>query len=512
MHTDTQSDALRFLSTGEAYGLPGARVDRIDTHISVVFLVADRAYKLKRAVRFDYVDFSTLDLRRRCCEAEVALNRRTAPSLYRGVVPVCRRPDGTLALGGAGTPFEWLVEMARFDEATLFDRQAEAGTLSVGRVRELTDAVARFHAIAEVRTDHGGAPGMSWVVDGNVADLADHEGRPFDAPSLAALAARTREALALHGSRLDARRARGCVRHCHGDLHLRNICLVDGRPTLFDAVEFNDEISCVDVWYDVAFLLMDLVHRRLIGHANAVLNEYLDLTGDIDGLAVLPLFLSCRAAVRAKIDATAAEVQAAPDRARALEDEAREYLTQALAFLTRPSPQLVAIGGLSGTGKSTLARSLAPLLGAPPGALVVRSDIVRKRLLGARDVTTRLDPSAYVPAVSSEVYRTLEARAAHILETGETVIVDAVFQREADRSAIEAVARSAGARFTGLWLDAQRDIVEARLSARHDDASDATVEVYRNQRGQDVGELTWARLDASTPTEAIVGEALRRLA
>ena len=180
---------------------------------------------------------------------------------------------------------------------------------------------------------------------------------------------------------LERRRDAGFVRQCHGDLHLRNIVLLDGRPTLFDGVEFNDEISCTDVLYDLAFLLMDLWRRKLPRHANAVLNGYLTHAGEWDGLALLPLFLSCRAAVRAKTSATAA-AQVLDEEARRgeLHATAREYLAMAERLLHPPPPCLVAVGGLSGSGKSTLALGVAPAIGGAPGAVVLRSDETRKQL------------------------------------------------------------------------------------------------------------------------------------
>ena len=209
---------------------------------------------------------------------------------------------------------------------------------------------------------------------------------------------------------LDERRASGFVRQCHGDLHLRNIVLLDGRPTLFDGVEFNDKIACTDVLYDLAFLLMDLWRRGLPRHANAVWNRYLSDTGDLDGLSLLPLFLSCRAAVRAKTSATAARLQPDARRGNELQALAREYLAMAERLLHPPRPCLVAVGGFSGTGKSTLALGLAPSVGAVPGAVVIRSDEIRKRLSGVSPLD-RLGPEGYSSEMSERVYATVAERA-----------------------------------------------------------------------------------------------------
>jgi uncharacterized protein len=307
MITEDQSEVVTFLTSPATHG--GSPVERIETHASVVFLAGIRAWKLKRAVLYDYLDFSTIERRKAMCEAEVRLNRRTAPTLYRGAVAVTRQPDGSLSLGGSGTPVDWLVEMVRFDQDGLFDRLAARGALDLALMRPLATAIARFHEEAERRSDHGGAAGMAWVLDGNAAGFAEQGAGILDPAGCATLTRSAREPLERHGGLLDARRDSGLVRQCHGDLHLRNIVLLKGRPTLFDAIEFNDEIACIDVLYDTAFLLMDLWRRQLPRHANAVWNGYLAEASDFAGIPLLPLFLSCRAAVRAKTSATAANLQ-----------------------------------------------------------------------------------------------------------------------------------------------------------------------------------------------------------
>ena len=312
--------------------------------------------------------------------------------------------------------------------------------------------------------------------------------------------ARTRALCERLAARLEARAARGLVRQCHGDLHLRNIVLLDGRPTPFDAVEFNDAISHIDVWYDLAFLLMDLWRRGLRRHANVVLNEYARATGDLDGLAVLPLFLACRAAVRAKTSATAATL-ATSDEARAtLAATARVYLTLAESLLEPRAAALVAIGGFSGSGKSTLAALLAPDLGPVPGALHLRSDILRKDMFGVPAHDT-LPAAAYTPDIGARVYARLAEMAAATLTTGHAVVCDAVYAEPAARAAIAAVAARAGVPFAATWLDAPDATLLSRVTARRHDASDADADVVRRQvaRVQPPGD--WARLDATSDAE-----------
>ena len=501
--TDQQS-VVDYLMRPVTHG--GAAVERIDTHSAMVFLAGSRALKLKRGVWFDYLDFSTEPLRRAACEAEVRINRRTAPEVYRGVVAVTRQANGSLALGGQGTPVDWLVDMVRFDQEGLFDRLAARNALDLSLMRPLAAAIAHFHLAAERRNDHGGHAGMAWVVDGNAAGFAEQGVGILDSTLAAEVSTVSRLEIERQAAFLERRRRDGFVRQCHGDLHLRNIVLLDGRPTLFDAIEFNDEIACVDVLYDLAFLLMDLWKRQLPRHANAVMNGYLADTDDLAGLALLPLFLSCRAAVRAKTSATAARVQPDARRARELEDVAREYLVMARDLLKPEPPRLVAVGGHSGSGKSTLALALAPPIGGPPGAVVLRSDEIRKSLCGVPSLQ-RLGSDAYTQEMTARVYRALIERAAVALRAGRPVIVDAVCARPSDRAALEAAATSASVPFVGIWLDAPRDLLIARAEGRGPDASDADAGVIRRQLAEDPGVIRWPRLDASLSATSVLKQA-----
>jgi len=479
-----QSGTIAFLSHGAAYGSADATVERRETHISVVFLVGDRAFKLKRAVAFSYLDFSTPDLRRTNCEAEVRLGRAMAPSLYLAVHAVTRSGDGSLVLGGAGEAVDWLVEMRRFDEAALFDRMAAEKRLTPQHVRDLADAIATFHAAAEP------APrwGTSNAIQAVIADIVVNLRRASVAPDaeVTAFAAQLETVFAVQRPVIERRNREGRVRRCHGDLHLRNICLLDGRPTLFDPIEFSDAIASVDVLYDLAFLLMDLIHRGQGEFAALVFNRYLDVSGDAGGLGLMPLFLAMRAAIRAHVTAVGAAADSAPS-----------YFRLAQALL-RPMPAtLVAIGGVSGTGKTTLAQAIAPSIGRAPGARVLRSDVIRKRLHGLAP-QQRLPPTAYDMATNVRVYETLGREATAALHNGQSIVADAVFLHPDERAAIAAIAQQAGATFAGFWLAAPEAVLEERLARRRGDASDADAAVLRFQLAQDPGVIDWHRLEASS--------------
>ena len=312
----------------------------METHISAVFLGADTVWKLRKAVRLSFLDFSALAERQRTALREFELNSAAAPGLYRDVVPVMRRPDGALALGGEGTVVDWVVRMARVPEGDFLERRLPAGWTRA-LLDGLGDSVAAWHA-ALAPVDKDQATAMPAVAEGNVqaalaAGLPAARVQAWRAAMLAALAARA-------GWLRDAT-ARGFVRRAHGDLHLGNICLWQGRPVPFDALEFDEDLATIDLGYDLAFLLMDLDVRAGRPAANRVLNRYVARTGDWDLVTGLPLFLSLRAMVRAHVEARSGRP-----------GEAARYLDAALAYLQPAPPVVVAVGGLPGTGKSTLAR------------------------------------------------------------------------------------------------------------------------------------------------------------
>lgn len=488
------SPAEAFLASGAGVG-PVER--RIDTHAAILFLTRDRAWKLKRPIATGYLDFSTPDRRRAALEAELELNQRTAPELYLAVHPVTRRADGTLGLGGPGEPVDWVLEMRRFPDGALLSDRLAAGALAPTLADALADAVAAFHAKAEPVVGPA-ADRFAAIVDGNARSL-EVEGEAFDRPAVHRLIAAQRSALERLRPLLDARGAGGRVARLHGDLHAANVAILDGRPVLFDALEFSAELATVDRLYDLAFLLMDLWRRAEPQGACRILNRWFDRLGEDEAaLALLPLFLSVRATVRAHVAATRARVTGeAAARARAQAD-----LAWAEAFLAPVPPVLVAVGGLSGTGKSALALGLAAELGRPPGARVLRSDVVRKRQWG-RLLEERLPPEAYTPHASARVYAELDHRAGQALAAGQAAVLDAVHASAAERRQAEARARQAGVAFAGLWLDAPLAVRLARVRTRVGDASDADEAVARAQEAMAPADPSPFRpLDASGPLDA----------
>ena len=504
-----QAKVLDFMASPQAYDSAPARVDRIETHASIVFLAGERAYKVKRAVKYPFLDFSTLERRRVACLHELALNRRTAPQLYLEVVPVTHGDDGGFHLGGPGEAVEWVLVMRRFHQADLFDRMAEEKRLPLTLMPPLARTIAAFHRGANrILAPQENVSALRGVVEDNARTLGA-QGDAITREILGEVHRLSLGALDSFDSLLKARALGGSVRHCHGDLHLRNIVEIGGEPVLFDAIEFDDAIATIDFLYDLAFLLMDLGARGLPAHANALLNAYLDAsvdTGDLIGLRLLPLFLSMRAMVRAKVELLRAAL--AEDSVRA---EARRrvesYVALARDYLEPRPPQLVAIGGLSGSGKSSVARALAPHLGSFPGALHVRSDRERKRLFGVGD-EERLPERAYRAEVSDIVYRMCRKRALMGIEGGQAVIVDAVHAKAEEREATAACAARAGVNFTGIWLEAQPDAMRGRIAGRTADVSDATAAVLEQQLDYDLGPQSFTVVDANRPVDEVVATCL----
>jgi uncharacterized protein len=499
---DSQDRVFALLGRASTYG--GIPVRRIDTHAGVVFLAGDRALKVKRAVRFPFLDFSTLEKRKAACLAEIEANRPFAPELYRGVIAVTRGRDGALALGGDGEPVEWAVDMRRFDETKTLDRLADAGGIDLAMADELARGVAAAHARAPVVKAAPWIDALADYIEQNDAAFREYP-TLFPQSEVAEFTTASRAAFARLRPLLLARGEAGLVCRGHGDLHLGNIALIGDRPVPFDALEFDPLVASGDVLYDLAFLLMDLVERKLEAAANVVLNRYLTETRrreDLDALTALPFLMSMRAAIRAKVTAARAAVAPSADRA-AITRSATTYFDLAMALIAPPPPRLVAVGGFSGTGKSLLARALAPDLLPHPGAVVLRSDVERKALYGAAE-TDRLPTGAYAPEMTARTYAVLVDKARRTIAAGHSTVVDAVFSDAAERDAVAAVARAVGVAFAGLFLTADLATRIARIGHRTGDASDADAAVARRQEDYALGSLDWSLVDASgTPEQTL---------
>jgi len=508
-----QSAIIAALGDPTSYSPTVDRVDRLDTHGALIFLAGTRAYKLKRAIKLPYMDFSTLSKREAACRNEIARNMGAASEIYIGVEPVHLNSDGIVQIGGSAPPHDWVVVMNRFAQDELLDNIAIANKLDKAHMPALATTIAHYHSQATVHRNgtETGDQIMARVIAQTTQSFDAHSDL-IDRNRIDALNTRLHEELHAQSHLLHSRSRAGCVRLCHGDLHLKNIVLSQGRATLFDAIEFDDSIATIDVLYDIAFLLMDLWHRDLRAHANCCFNTYVARameTEHLDGLAALPLFLATRAAVRAMIaiDRLAVASVETGDEAR---QEIAEYFTLAETFLDRQKPTLIAVGGLSGTGKTTLAAALAPNITGPLGALHLRSDVERKLMAGI-DPQQPLDAASYTQEQSQKVYRRLAERAATALKAGQSVIVDAVFLEPDHRHAIEQIAIQHGRLFCGLWLEAQVGQLIQRVTNRHDDASDADASVVLKQLPKSSNPTTWNRIQTGVAPEVVLEHAAHLL-
>jgi len=504
-----QTKILQFMESPAAYGLADQTIERVDTHASAIFLAGDRAYKIKKEVKYPFLDFSSIEKRRLALVNELALNRRTAPQIYLDLIPITSTEGGGFRLGVPGKIVEWALCMRRFDQESLYDRMAAEGRLPLAAMPRLAAKIAELHRGADrtLTLEQAVLPLAQIIEDNLAAFVGKDEIVPADVQ--AQLREGSGNALTALTPLLEARARGGFVRHCHGDLHLRNIVEIEGEPVLFDALEFDDRLATIDVLYDLAFLLMDLGARGLIDHANAVLNSYLEFSGDtanLIGLRTLPLFLSMRAMIRAKVELLRSE-QGAKEARGEVRSRAHGYCLLARDYLDVRPPRLIAIGGLSGSGKSTVARLLAPRIGSFPGAVHISSDVERKRMFGV-PFEAKLPPSAYALEVTNLVYAACRKRAALALEGRQTVIVDAVHAKAEEREALAALAAKLGVAFTGIWLEAPRATLRQRVSVRKNDVSDATPEIVDRQLAYNLGKQDFAVIDAGKPLEQVIRSCL----
>ena len=492
-----QESVFAFLTDPATHPL----VHRIDTHAASVFLEGDRALKIKRAIRFPFLDYSTLAKRKAACEEEIKINRQFAPQIYRRVVPITQNNDGSLDIDGDGTPVEFAVEMTRFDERQTIDHLAEAGPPDPDLVDDIADAIAASHVVAPRAPAEPWIKSVLTIIDGNTTAFREAAG--FSANDIDDLGEASQSAFYRIRGLLEQRGREGFVRRCHGDLHLANIVLIGRKPVLFDAIEFDPTIASVDVLYDLAFAMMDFIHYDRHAAANALLNRYLGKTSseNLAALAALPLFMSLRAAIRANV-LLARLGRSSHDKADVMRS-ARAYFELAHRTIRPPAPMLVAIGGLSGTGKSILARAFAPGVMPEPGAVVLRTDVLRKQLFQVNE-TDRLPESAYQPEITGQIYEILVQRALRILVQGHSVVVDAVFAHESERAAIHDAACKLNIRFVGLFLQTDLATRLNRVGRRQRDASDATPEIAGHQEKYNIGAVDWVVIDASgTPEQTL---------
>ena len=467
----------------DAFDHPAADIELLETHISWVVLAGDYAYKIKKPVVLDFLDFGTLEKRRHYCEEELRLNRPWAPELYLEVVAITGPADRPV-VGGDGAVREYAVKMLRFDQALRLDRQLADGKLTVADMKELGQNIAARHAAA-ARPDPADRERLVGQAIHYFRENFDHLGGIIDDDECRSLQDWTEKELDSHAATLRQRFDDGFVRDCHGDLHLGNLVRLPSGITTFDCIEFNADLRYTDVYADVAFLAMDLTekgHPELAAH---FLNRYLEKSGDYEGAVLLDLYFVYRCLVRAKVAAIRSrEREDERDRAADIGD-ARDYAAMARRQATKGAPVLVIMNGLSGSGKTWLAERLMAAL----PAIRVRSDIERKRLFGldeTADSESGIGTGIYSPDASVETYERLLTLADRLLAAGHHVILDAAFLKKKQRVSAKSVASSLGVSSVLVCAEAPVDVLRSRIeerAARKDEASEADLAVLEHQLG-----------------------------
>ena len=455
-------------------------IELIQTHVSYVLLTGDFAYKLKKPVNFGFLNFSTLELRQQFCAEELRLNQRGAAELYLEVLPITQEAE-QFRLSGKGEPVEYVLKMHQFPQENLLISLFEQGNLTEKEMEELGRVVAQFHAKAEINDyirTFGEVSQIRAAIDENYQQTDRYIGGPQTQSQYDETKQFTDAFFAKQPEVFVSRVQNNQVRECHGDLHLRNICLWEDKILLFDCIEFNEPFRFVDVMYDVAFTVMDLEARGRKDLGNAFLNTYVEQTGDWEGLQVLPLYLSRQAYVRAKVTSFLLDDAAVPQADRdAAATTAAHYYKLAWEY-TRPlQGRLMVMSGLSGAGKSTVARQIARQL----GAIHLRSDAVRKHLAGV-PLEEKGGEDLYTPAMTEKTYGRLLELGIKLANQGFAVILDAKYDRLALRKEVITQAESHNLPLQILHCTAPEAVLRDRLSSRTGDISDATADLLTAQQ------------------------------
>ncbi len=455
----------------------------IETHISWVLLNGQYVYKIKKPVNFGFLDFSTLEKRRFCCNEELRLNRRLASELYLEVVPITGTPDRP-QLGGTDTAIEYAVKMTRFPSGQLLNEYAKLGRLNTETIDQIADSVAGFHQTVE-RTDESSLYGDSINIKHWFDENFDHI-----KPLLAADVQKQQlQNIQQWGDcqwrsladLMQLRKRQGYVRECHGDLHLGNITLINDKVIPFDCIEFNPMLRWIDVISEVAFLFIDLLHYGYEHYAYRFLNRYLQHTGDYQGLALLRYYLVYRALVRAKVALLRMAQQHDDADAKQAMSEYAVFADLAERFTNSRKTALIITHGYSGSGKSTLAGQLAEKI----GAFQIRSDIERKRLFGygaKAQTDSDIDDGVYTPQASLKTYQYLKELAKAVLEAGFPVIIDAAFLKHEQRNLFRQLADDCDVPFHITTFQASDRELCRRIKQRQNDASEATLAVLQHQQ------------------------------
>ncbi|MDD3669608.1 MAG: AAA family ATPase [Alphaproteobacteria bacterium] len=508
MILETQTDVIAALADPKTYG--ASKVQIRQSHIAILFLAGQKAYKLKRAVLYPDVDFSTPEKRRLACVWEMKRSAVYAPQLRLKIQSVRRLADGTIVIGGrAGVEVDTLLEMKRIPDRELLNRLLPSPRFDRFEAMTLAEKIAQFHMTAKVCKSQWGAETIQRIILENESVLSCF-GDLFNKTAVNALARKSLDVLKAQASLISYRQKTGHVRKCHGDLLLSNIAW-DGKDfAFFSPIEYNDTLSCVDTLYDMADLMMDLEAKGLRRLTNMLFNHYMAYMNDMNGFPLLALYQSIRAASRAAVCAKKSTFMRGAEK-RQMRHNARVYFDLARHFMTPFKPILICCGGLSGSGKSRIAREIGGLMNPAPGAVILRDDIIKKQMVGLAPHEP-FDVRHDTPAFEAVVYEALRQQAKTAIANYSCVIIDALFIKQAERAETEKLAKDMGVPFVGIWAHAPLDIRNERIHNRKRNPSDVSKKrQLERQLKEQIGPVAWKKISTDVSREQTLRRVVRLL-
>lgn len=514
MIVDTQEDIIKALSNPKLYPAKWhvQEVTIRQSHIAVVFFVGEYVFKLKRAIVLpDGTDFSTPAKRRLACVHEMRRSTVYAPHLILGVRSVRRLENGRICIGGkAGVEIDTILVMRRINEENILSNILPSPSFDRFQIMDLAEQLADLHSKSKTFYTKWGVESVRQSILQLDQTLSCFDAKLFNRKKLHHLLQESFNLLDKNAPLITMRQKAGCVRKCHGDLLLSNIAYENKSFLFFSPIEYSEMLDRIDTLYDLSFLLMDFEHKGMRRLANMLFNYYMAYMNDISGVPLLKLYQAIRAASRAAVCAKKSTVLEGDEKEKALQN-AKEYFELACHYMTHYSPIIIACGGLSGSGKSRVARELGGWLNPAPGAVILRDDVVKKQINGCK-ITEHFDPFCDTPAVEKVVYDVLRQQTKMAIESGACVIVDALFYDPKERQAIEDLAKELNVPFVGLWMDAPLSVRIERVLARQRNVSDVREQKdVEKQARLETGDVFWHKINTDQTREETVQEAVNML-
>lgn len=499
-----QDKAINALLNLNIYPDKPCKINVIDSFFSKVFLTENKAYKLKLEAKYPNLDYSTLDLRKEMCINEASMLLRLAPELEPQVLPLIQLDNGKFKLGGSDNNelyviIDYILVTKRFEQDKIFENLTSKGELDRFEMMDLAESLALIHKKAEIVINTDFADNLKALANETFDVLDYFSVNIFNKAHVLELKKAFFCTLNKYFTQIQIRQQKGFVKKCHGNLNLSGICMINKKPQIFDPIEFNDKLSNIDILYDLALLLIDLEAQGQRRLSSILFNHYISYTHDFNGVKFMPLFLSLRALEQAKNFA-----------AENLKDSALDYFKIAYDIIFPAKSIIIASGGLSGTGKSRLSRELAPFVGACPGAFILRTDIIRKAILG-RLPHEHLHKPDYTPEINKKTYDTIRQYCVDIIASNQSVLIDGIFAVQEERDITQIIAQDLNVPFYGFWMYAPSELRFQRVVSRKRNPSDATLKVAMRQEEMKVGEVKWNKINSAGSREETLNDAKKIL-